>query len=155
MSLVNSSVKTLSSFQLWNDRLSEVTKTCLDTQKKRQKTDEQVLTVTNPLFVKLTRFTEAPPFTSSVCHHPFISSSTTQQGIHQDLHTHTHTHTHTQIFQCGWRKTHSGFCFLCSQFLFSKQTWSTLNILLLWLFLFWVRMHDTLSASVNNGVKIN
>lgn len=51
-------------------------------QKKRR-----VLTMANPLFVEDARLTETPPLRLSVCHHTAISSSTAQQGIHQDLQT--------------------------------------------------------------------
>lgn len=56
--------------------LSGVTKTGLNAQK---------LTVTNPLLVEQAGFAEVPPFPSSVRHHLSFSSSTTQQGVHQDL----------------------------------------------------------------------
>lgn len=57
--------------------LSGVTKTGLDARK---------LTVTNPVLVEQAGFAGAPPFSSSVRHHlSFSSSSTTQQGVHQDL----------------------------------------------------------------------
>lgn len=52
---------------------------------EHRQVDMRVLTMANPFFVEQTRFTEASPFSSSVRHHPSISSSTTQQGVHQNL----------------------------------------------------------------------
>lgn len=52
---------------------------------EHRQVDRRVLTMANPFFVEQTRFTEASPFSSSVRHHPSISSSTTQQGVHQNL----------------------------------------------------------------------
>lgn len=49
--------------------------------------DRKPLTVTSPLLVEQTGFTEAPPLSASVRHHPSLSSFTVQQGVHQHLHT--------------------------------------------------------------------
>lgn len=53
----------------------------------KQIKDRQALTMANSLPVKHARFTEAPSFSTSVHHHPSISSSTTHQGVNQDLQT--------------------------------------------------------------------
>lgn len=59
----------------------------LNARKQKQRRDRKPLTVTSPLLVEQTGFTEAPPLSASVRHHPSLSSFTVQQGVHQDLQT--------------------------------------------------------------------